>query len=255
MAPPPSTTPRRFRPRLVPTLAALAGLAILLSLGTWQLGRYRDKLDLENQRAARADDAPLAVDSLDDLQPLGDHDLRTAQLQGRFEPQRQFLVRGRIHQGRPGYWLLTPFRLAGDDGLVLVHQGWLPHDAERPIEPRVKALSPHAPGTYTGQLRHLPRPIADEEARQQSSQDALTTWSTLDLTAMYGRLQGASADGALVVLDPLHQLGDEPIAGAGHISEGYLTPGTHLSYSMTWYALAAGLLALWLVGSVRREEG
>ena len=52
---------RRFRPRLVPTLAVLVLLPCLIGLGLWQLERGRGKAALEARVQAMSEQAPVPL--------------------------------------------------------------------------------------------------------------------------------------------------------------------------------------------------
>ena len=49
-------------------------------------------------------------------------------LQGRWQAEHTVYLDNRQMQGRPGFWVLTPLRLPGEQGVVLVQRGWAPRD-------------------------------------------------------------------------------------------------------------------------------
>src|SRR5687768_11903535 len=107
------------------TLLTAALLPLLLSLGFWQLRREQEKLELQQQYSARQNEAPIALDRLraqDDLQ------YRQVEFSGRYDNAHSFLLDNRIHEGRPGYELITPV-VSDMNVVVLVNRGWLPQGA------------------------------------------------------------------------------------------------------------------------------
>jgi surfeit locus 1 family protein len=109
-----------FRPGPWPSLATLLLLALLLSLGFWQLDRAAQKRVLLEAYTARPSDAPIQVDT--SFRPAPDWRYRQAQVMGAYMAERQFLLDNRVYQGRVGYFVLTPMRLARSDAAVLVNR-------------------------------------------------------------------------------------------------------------------------------------
>ena len=56
---PPLLPASRYRPLILPAILTLIGLAVLLSLGTWQLDRREWKLGLIQRIEARAHAEPI----------------------------------------------------------------------------------------------------------------------------------------------------------------------------------------------------
>lgn len=125
-------------------VAAIAAAAVTASLGRWQLSRAAQKEALQaamDERAAQppvgaaaiaavAAAAPAAPDAGGDqaaaLQPLLH---RTAVLRGQWVAGATVFLDNRQMQGRPGFFVLTPLRLAGDPATaVVVQRGWVPRD-------------------------------------------------------------------------------------------------------------------------------
>ena len=115
-----------------------------LNLGIWQLGRAAEKveeqeaLELELQQNA----GPIEAIPLGHLHRANpEMQNRHVLLNGHYINEKTILVLAEFFDGQIGYGVVTPFRLAETDGLVLVHRGWtsgiLPADtqpATRPVE-------------------------------------------------------------------------------------------------------------------------
>jgi len=137
---------------LWPTLAALACLALLIGLGTWQMERKRWKEELIAKIAARvhADPillfpppvetkAPATADILVDL-------MDASRFRERYE-YKHVLVRGQLHHDKerylyapapegPGWHVYTPLQLEAGD-VVWINRGWVP-DARKAPETRAE---------------------------------------------------------------------------------------------------------------------
>ena len=110
---------------LVTVLVVAAGIA----LGLWQLGRAEQKLLLADGIARQGALAPLAGS---DLQSSPPDSLwhRSAQLEGEWLPGATVFLDNRQMNSRVGFFVLTPLRLAGDQGVLVVQRGWVPRNFE-----------------------------------------------------------------------------------------------------------------------------
>src|SRR5690606_19552015 len=108
---------------IIPLTVGLLMLALLLSLGFWQLDRAQQKRDFEAAFTAAQQANPRQVDSLSRLQELPRFE--PVRLRGRYEAGQQGLLDVQMHQGRAGCRVWTPFRL-DSGGRVLVDRGWVP---------------------------------------------------------------------------------------------------------------------------------
>jgi surfeit locus 1 family protein len=106
------------------TLAAVAGMGITASLGQWQLGRAAEKMSLQaatdQQRDAPVLDGRSLVAGVDPQALLQ----RRVVLRGRWLQGHTVFLDNRQMGGKPGFYVLTPFRLADGGAVVLVQRGW-----------------------------------------------------------------------------------------------------------------------------------
>lgn len=226
---------RSFRPRLWPTLATLAALMVLLSLGTWQLQRMAWKQGLiahaEAQLAAPAVSLPLG-------DPSG-LDYRRVAVSGSYRHDLAFAFGFSAENGRPGGRLITPLRLS-DGRVILVDRGWMPEDR----------LPPNVPGD----LQPGGTVALDGIARWRG--DAERGWMTPDdtpgLRRWYGWDVPAMADALDLTIVPLVLVLDRSEGPAGLPKAEPVSiefPNDHLSYALTWYGLALALLVIYILFS------
>nr|WP_246289830.1 SURF1 family protein [Nocardioides marinus] len=118
-------------------LLALVLVAAAAGLGWWQYDSYQAR------RAAEAVDltqaTPLALTDVmgpDDRYP-GDRVGQPVTVEGTWVPSGTVLVSGRRHEGRDGYWLVTPLAVGGADAPALpVVLGWTADPDRAPAPPR-----------------------------------------------------------------------------------------------------------------------
>jgi surfeit locus 1 family protein len=253
IAPTDAVAGARRRGLVLPGLAVLAAFVVLVGLGNWQLRRLAWKDDL----IARVAERPL--EALRDIPPVSswpDFDIaegeyRPYRLAGHFLHDKEALVftslpnpNGRF--GGPGYWVVTPFEVAAG-GVVLVNRGFAPQGRHLPAE-RGETL-PLGATMVTGLMR------PDEPARMFLPDDrpmdnlfyARNVQNIAAAKGISGPLAPFTIDLAAVETPP----GGLPQAGETRMA----FTNNHLQYAITWYGLAAALLAVFATFVRQRLRG
>lgn len=245
--------------RIVQHLVVLAVLAALVSLGLWQLDRLDEVRERNAAQAARFDEPAVPVGDLlaglelgADDEELAAREFRPVTAIGTYRPADEVLQRGRSHQGRAGFHVLTPLDLA-DGGTVLVRRGWVPFDNDlRP--PVAEAAPPNDTVTVTGWVeRSIPQPTG-ALAQQDPPEGELDLVFNADLDRLGGQLGGD-------VLPMLVRLEEQQPAQDGELPVPAERPeqdeGTHLSYAVQWFTFAligAGFYGVLLRRRLRGDE-
>lgn len=220
-------------------MVALA-VALLVSLGQWQVRRLAWKQDLIAAVESRPKLPPISVASAEEWRSIDPEaqSYRRARLSGRFlddHTVRVFtaLSRPRGHFGGPGVWILTPLRL--DDGsVVYVNRGFVPQvragerfDAPRALIALEGLIRPMEPGnSFT--------PEANAEAHIAYRRDP----------ELFAVMTGLSGPIAPFFVDlPAEATPPSGLPQAGETRMRF--PNSHLQYAVTWYGLAAALLAVY----------
>lgn len=232
---------RVFAPGLFVTLVALALVAGLAGLGRWQIARMHEKEALfAAYDSSAGDSVPLSS-----LAPGQGARFTRVEVHGQYDSQRQVLLDNLTREGRAGYQVLTPL-LQADGTAVLVNRGWVPAGATRSDLPAV-AVS-EAPRRVLGRLGELPRAgieLAADAAGEGS-------WPRV---MSFPRLQevrdalGLDVEPRVVLLDA-----GEPDGFVREWRPGTFPPERHLGYAVTWFALAATVLVLFVVTNLRTER-
>jgi surfeit locus 1 family protein len=232
---------RIFAPRLFTTLLAIVLIALLISLGRWQLRRADEKRVLFDSFAAGTDATQtieLRTPPVRRYQHVG--------ASGHYDPTRQILIDNMVNAERAGYFVITPFALAGG-GWVLVNRGWVPlgaSRAERPAIPvssdvrqvRGRADNMPSPGIQMGTKALLAPPYPVVAAFPSRN----------EIARLLGESSWTSATD-LVLLDP-----GEPDGYVRDWSPPGFPPMRHIGYAVQWFALALTLFILWVVTNLRR---
>lgn len=239
-----------FRLSPLPTFFTAIGLILLLGLGSWQTLRYFEKLSFENARDARAD-LPILAANPDHLSS-GEADFRDIRLHGLWQKEPVFLIKHRIFEGQPGFWVINAFTLESGGPSILVNRGWIPFNYDESLLSSLLDDLPDEEVAISGLLHRLDRVIADKAFRTSLQTKDLTfprimSLETYDIDAMNAALPGrAIARPIILTLETSGNPSREfPRASLEHITAPYLTSETHLGYAITWFTLAAALLGIW----------
>jgi surfeit locus 1 family protein len=243
----------RLRSLILPALVVLAALAVLVSLGNWQLRRLAWKEDV----IARATERPqgpvedLPSPSTWSAADVPDWEYRPFRLTGKFLHDKEARVftsltdpKGQF--GGPGYWIVTPFALDAG-GTVLVNRGFAPQGRERP-EARGEELNIEGQ-TVTGLLR------PDEEPNLFTPADR--TDSNIFFARNVEVIAAAKAISPPVAPFTIDLVAAEtPPNGLPQAGETrFAFTNNHLQYAITWYGLSAALLAVFAAFAWRQLHG
>ncbi len=237
---------RRFR-FLAGMVLVLVALAILLSLGTWQLQRLHWKEGLLASIAERRAAPPADLSAIEALAAAGgDVDYRTVRISGTYlnSKERHFFA---TYRGRTGYYVYTPLQLA-DDRFVLVNRGFVSFERKEPNMRKHGQLTGMQTVTGLARAKLSGKPswaVPDNDVRKN-----IFYWKDLDVMASSA---GLSTDRTLpffVDADATPNPGGMPIGGVTQFD----FPNSHLQYAVTWYGLAAALAAVSAVFIFRRTR-
>jgi surfeit locus 1 family protein len=232
--------PRKPRSRTrtaVAVGAVLLAIAVFLGLGVWQVERRAWKLDLIARVDARLAAAPVAGPGPDAWEALGPDSAYTrVTATGHFLNDRETPVLAVTVRGS-GDWILTPLVTPGFT--VLVNRGFVPPDRRDPAT----RTAPEGEVTVSGLLR-LTEPHG---GFLRANDPAGGRWYSRDVAAIAAaqHLDGAVAP-YFIDADATPNPGGLPVGGLTVVS----FRNAHLSYALTWFALAAGLA--WLAWRSRR---
>jgi surfeit locus 1 family protein len=219
---------------------AWPGVAALVGLGTWQLERLEWKTALISEIEARAS-AP-AVSLPDPGRPVDLERLAFTRVaaSGRFLHEHEMLVVAKVREGLPGAHVVTPLVL-GDGRAVLVDRGWVPQQRRDPAT--------RTQGQVAGEVRvdGLLRGPQRGNWFTPDNRPGKSVWFSIDPVAM-ARAAGLAPLPYYVEAGPAANPGGLPVGGHAALD----IRNEHLHYAITWYALACGLLVVYL--SYRRGE-
>ncbi|XP_071575350.1 surfeit locus protein 1 isoform X1 [Temnothorax nylanderi] len=225
----------------------LLGIPIAtFALGTWQIKRWRWKLDLIENLKQRTSAEPIDLPS--DLNEVKDKEYYRMKVKGKFLYEREFLIgpRSLILNGEAvsekgggifsrkagtGYYVVTPFRLEDRDLTIMVNRGWIPRHDRSTFKMENKI-------TDTVEIIGIIRATEKRPQFMPDNAPAKGVWHYRDLDAM-----AKVAESEPIYIELLAEYGTPqgPIGGQTKVT----LRNEHLSYIITWYSLSACTSYMW----------
>lgn len=240
--------PFHFRP--IPFIAMLAIALLGIALGNWQQGRAAQKLAVQEKLAALAAEAPVALGAT--ITPAAALEYRRVSVTGEFVADWPLFLANRPMAGRPGYYLVMPFKIAGSHTHVLVMRGWLPREAEYGKLPAYSTPvgTVSIEGIVVASAGHVmdlgaAAPLAPRAIVQNIAPQAAARATGLALQPFFVQQTGPDQPD-----DTLLRVWPSPSSGIDK----------HRGYAFQWYALAAMAVLFFVItgfrsGSRQRDAG
>lgn len=215
--------------------------SLFVMAGFWQLRRAEEKRELFASFDAGIATAALPPPVTGD--PIAGLRYRVSRAAGRYDAAHQILLDARTRNGQAGYEVLTP--LIGPELTVLVNRGWVPANADRDRLPDVAVGGDQR--SVTGFLDRLPRAAV---TAGPAVQDSARRWPLRMLFPT-----AAELNAALGYSVPDYQLLLAPTEPDGYLRlwrPAVMKPEQHLGYAVQWFALAAGLVVIYVAVNLRK---
>jgi len=241
--------------RLTAALLLLAAaVAVLASLGRWQLHRADERRAILAAIEAGRAQPPLALAAGTPAAELAAW--RPARAQGAWLGELSVLLENRNQNGRPGYWLATPLLLdAAHRQAVLVLRGWLPRqpDGAAPRPPAAAA----GPQSVAGELApRVPRlfELWSLGAPRASLPPALPAGAEPPMVQNLDLSDYARATGLALLPAVLMQTeGDDGLVRDW--PQPSVDYNQNLGYALQWFSFAAIAAIAWLAVAARAWRG
>jgi surfeit locus 1 family protein len=204
-----------MRRYVFPVLMGIVGVAVLTSLGFWQLGRMEEKRVYLDEIEARIGNAAIPLPAIPEEGP---HKFQAVFADGRFTGEYIEVLAGQ-KGASPGVLVIEAFALT-DGRRILVQRGFIEDEARATPRPQRDAR-------VEGHL-HWPQ----DTSNSTPPPDAKTgLWFARDVTAMAAKLQTEPT--LIVAREPTGDgIAPLPVDTSG-------IPNDHWGYAIQWFLLAA----------------
>lgn len=204
-----------MRRYLFPVVLGVAGVAVLMSLGFWQLDRMEEKRAYLDEIETRIANAPIPLPAVPEEGP---HKFQAVTAEGRFTGEYLEVLAGRTGAS-PGVMVIEVFALP-DGRRIMVQRGFVEQEARGLPRASTEAV-------VEGNL-HWP----DDTSSSTPPPDQKTgLWFARDVPAMAEKL--ATEPTLIVARAPTGDgIAPMPVDTSG-------IPDNHLGYAVQWFLLAA----------------
>jgi surfeit locus 1 family protein len=233
-----------FRPKLLPTLATVAVLPILVSLGFWQMDRAVEKRQLQVLLQERLQAPVTRIRSAASLQE--DMTFRRVVVHGYFDNDHQYFMDNRVFKGQVGYGVYTPFSFDGGESWIMVNRGWTPSSKDRSKLPDITVTNERA--ELRGVLSQPPGQLMQLGGKMKSTNSWPARVQNIDLT------QIGQDIGKLLQPYVLHLDATSEHAYFQDWKPYVDTPQKNQSYAIQWFSMAVVLLLIFVSLNSRRVK-
>ena len=226
---------------LIPAFLIIATIAFLVSLGLWQLDRADQKRTIE-AAIVSANAGP--VELIANGRELLDKEYFHVRLQGSYLSDKQFIYDNQIVDQVSGYYVLTPFILTDQLGVILVNRGFIPWNGQREklADIAVDSVSREIKVQVSSPIKRMELKATDVSRQfpvliQAIDFDVLEEVSKLKFVKVVGLLDPSSSDGYVRKWEPY----------TGSIEK-------HIGYAIQWFLMALVLAIIGLRIVLKRRK-
>ena len=226
----------------LPSILITATFAFLVSLGFWQLDRADEKRGIEASiKLANTGSVELIVEE----EGLKNKEYYEVRLQGKYLSDKQFIYDNQIVDQVSGYYVLTPYALAGQSKAILINRGFIPWNGRR------DKLADIVVGEDAREIKVLiSKPIKRMELKPTESgiqfpvliqsidlQD-MASLASIDFSSVIGLLDSSASNGFVRKWEPY----------TGSIEK-------HIGYAIQWFLMALVLAIIGIrIGIKQRKK-
>lgn len=233
-----------FKPGLIPTIVFLLVLPVLLRLGFWQLDRAEEKRELIALFQQQNELGPLDIKDKIKLDERLNY--RSAVVEGQYNTSRQIFIDNKIHQGKTGVFVMTPFKLNDSNYSILVNRGWVPMAADRSGLPVIETTNKSL--QLSGKIKLFTKQpfTVGNQFQSNESWPALMQWiNKADIEKKSG----------LKLLPYIFLLDNEEQSGyVRNWKPVVMQPEKSTSYAVQWFSLALALVIIYIVVNLKSSK-
>jgi surfeit locus 1 family protein len=234
---------------LVATLLVVAGTALCVRLGIWQLDRLEQRRTFNSHFESMRSQPTLDLNA-EQPENMTEMEWRSVRVTGEYDFENQVALRNQYYGNQYGYHLLTPVLF--DGAAVLVDRGWIPAEGNAaPTDWRkydetgeVNISGKIRLGNAKPALLGVKDPLPEDGKK-------LEVWNNADLTRIAGQMPYPILP---IYIQPETDVNDTepPIPFQPEIE---LTEGPHFGYALQWFTFATILFVGYPFFLRKQESG
>jgi surfeit locus 1 family protein len=235
-----------FKFKLWQLLLVILLMGLFVKLGFWQLHKAQYKQHIEETyQVSLHKDTRLLRDFMDAPEQL---EFQKVMIDGRYETKFQFLVDNVVENGRAGFYVITPFKIANSERYVLVNRGWI---AGKDRHYEIPSFSTSNVLTKIEGMVWIPSNkifTLENASTYKNATHWEMVWQNLDMKR-FKEIAPIKVLSIIIKLDPKQ-------AQDGFVRNWQLPQSrimTNLSYAYQWFGFAIASALLFLYTSIKKE--
>jgi surfeit locus 1 family protein len=220
----------------------IASFTLMLTLGTWQLQRMAEKKIFIQAVADQLTSTPRNVNT---DQRTDYKNLIPAKATGTLVHEASLFLQGKYFNGKQGFHVITPLKLAGEANYILINRGWIPKDKGETYCTLSENACPEGDITVTGVLRASQDKPLSILPQNDPSRD-IFIWRDVPQMITYIEKKLGTQGVTPILLRQTAKEGEThhyPIPLPTQIE----IRNDHLEYAITWYSLALVIVVMYII--------
>jgi len=206
---------------------------ILVYLGTWQMGRAREKENILVRLAQKAKLPPVDLENIADPDLIRDR-YTNVKITGVFLNNYSFLLDNQMFDHKVGYRILTPMQTAK---WIIVDRGWVPRNTDRSGLPKIESI--YGLQEVVAIINTIPAGITLKNDTVNPNEAWPKLIQRIDYELMSQNLKHP-------IFDFVVQLKSTDI-------DFGVSSSKHIGYAMQWFIFALIVIIYYLIASIKRE--
>jgi len=113
---------------IVTTLIVLIGVFVLIRLGFWQLNRLESRREFNAHYLEQISASQINLNDDSNYQDLLSMEYRHVEVSGNYDFSNEIYLQNQAWNNLPGYKVVTPLIMDGDNDVVFIDRGWISLD-------------------------------------------------------------------------------------------------------------------------------
>jgi surfeit locus 1 family protein len=215
------------RRQIFAAVLGVTAAALFMRLGFWQLDRLKQRRLANDVKLTRILAPPVGPFSI----IAGARRWRPVRAVGTFDFDHQVVIAGESHDGAPGVYIITPFKVEPSDRVVLVNRGWVYSPDAQTVDLSKFDEAPHQ--VLDGYVEEF---VTDGKGPARTASTA-NAWRRMDAREMQSAFPFPIA---MFYVVAQRDSAAPPAPGAPvRLPAPSLDEGPHLNYAIQWFLFAA----------------
>ena len=238
--------------KLLSSIIFLICISLFLALGFWQLDRANEKEQIIKlyEKRQLAEPVNLVIFPKNNI---ANTFYKNYKIKGKYL-NKTFLLDNKIKNKKPGFNVLSLFKVAKNGEIILVDRGWiLMEGARQDIEENYKFLNNQEIDKNVQEINGYIYPREKSYTIGEISTNE--SWPRLLQAINFNEIKNTIKEKELLIPDIVFRLNSKEKFGFDRSwNIVYMTASKHLGYAFQWFSLAIALTVLTILFFVRKKD-